>query len=194
MTTFPTGSGSLSRTYFRPRWKETCGGHRTSRVVHGSLRDLSRQSFPDTEINLNSFSYQSPIAPEAPNHVGVGVSSTARPFGRKFAWKSSWDARDYLDDGKEEQCLRLNRPSRRAVDILISVWIGHRTNFLPFGKTVAKRDRLKNIFVSQNNDFTILHSFWRLENIRKFKIRPWRSRQNLWMQNMNANYIVTENI
>lgn len=42
MTTFPTGSDPLSRTYFRPRWKETCGGHRTSRVVHGSLRDPGR--------------------------------------------------------------------------------------------------------------------------------------------------------
>ena len=86
---------SLSRTYFRPRWKETCGDHRTSRGVHGSLRDLSCQPFSDKEINLNSFSYQSPIAPEAPNHVGVWMSFVVRPFGRKFAWKSSWDMRDY---------------------------------------------------------------------------------------------------
>lgn len=155
MTIFPTGSGSLSRTYFRSRWKETCGGRRTSRgEVHGSLRDLGRQPFSDTEINLNSFSYQSPIAPEAPNHVGVGVSSAARPFGRKFAWKSSRDARDYpMTRRKNNVCAWTARPDERWIYWFLDE---HRLSdtFSTVRKKRCKKMSLKNTFVLQNRNFT----------------------------------------
>lgn len=87
----------------------------------GSLWDLGRQPFSDTEINLNSFSYQSPIAPEAPNHVAV---SGCPPLLVHLEGSSPENPRETLEtipnDRKEEQCPRLNRSSGRAVDILIS--------------------------------------------------------------------------
>lgn len=116
MTTFPTGSGPLSRTYFHPRWKETCGGHRTSRGVHGILmgsrppavfRHGNQSQQLLVSISHRTWSTQSRRC--------VGVSSAARPFGRKFAWKSSWDARDPTT-GRENNVLAWTaRPDERWI-------------------------------------------------------------------------------